>query len=66
MAEQRMQDKAFKLLDEYNKPETSEDRIERIVAQLYKMGYIVRPNPGSAAWGLVDRRTRMLVKRMVK
>lgn len=71
-------DKAFKLVDEYNNPSTSEARIDTIVAALYKAGYSIRPldtliihdethvehlNAGSRQWGLVDRRTRRPVER---
>jgi len=71
--EQKAIEKAFKLLEEYKRPETSEERIDKIVAQLFRMGYIIRPlqtfimqdeahcevlNQGSNEWGLVNRFTR--------
>ena len=54
-------DKAFKLLDAYNNPQTREDMKDKVVENLYKMGYIIRPAAGS--WGLVDKVTRLPVKR---
>ena len=70
--------KAFRLFDEYNTPQTSDARQDRIVKQLYNLGYLIRPiqtliikspveyehlNPGSNKWGLVDRETRRPVIR---
>jgi hypothetical protein len=52
---------AFKLLDEYLSG-TTETRGEAIVTQLYKAGYVIRPdNQGS--WGLYHQTTRALVTR---
>lgn len=65
-------EEAFALLAKYNKSK-SDDVRERIVVQLYKRGYVIRPammiivhdevhsevlNEGSHEWTLYDRRTR--------
>lgn len=68
----------FALLDEYNKPDTSDERVEKIVKIFHNAGYIIRPlntiiikdeanfehlNPDSKEWGLVDRVTRRPITR---
>lgn len=71
--------KAFKLLDEYNNPKMSDGRLDRIVVQLYKAGYVIRPlktiiiknevesevlnADKGKEWGLVDRSTGRPVTR---
>ncbi len=71
--------KAFELLEEYNNPKTGDDRIDRIVTQLYKAGYVIRPlktiiikdevhaeilnADKGKEWGLVDRSTGLPVAR---
>jgi hypothetical protein len=75
---QTPKEKAFKLLDKYNDPKTTDDQIDRIVTQLYNLGYVIRPlqriiikdeveakvlNSGSKEWGLVERSTGIPVSR---
>ena len=80
--QEEMLQKAFQLLDEYNNPQTSETKIDRIVTQLYNAGFKIRPlktfiiknevdcevlNADKGnEWGLVDRRTGRPLKRPEK